>query len=124
MSDPTTPRSRHAIDYIELAVTDLKLAKAFYEKAFGWTFTDYGPAYAGFVDGRRAGEAGGLLQDADAKTGGGPLVVLYSDAIEDTLAAVRAAGGGVTKEIFPFPGGRRFQFTDPSGNELGVWSER
>jgi predicted enzyme related to lactoylglutathione lyase len=117
-------KTRHAIDYIELQVTDLTAAKAFYAQAFGWTFNDYGPAYAGFVDGRRAGEAGGLSESADAKTGGGPLVILYSDALEDSLAAVRAAGGGVTKEIFAFPGGRRFQFTDPSGNELGVWSER
>src|SRR5690606_35834761 len=123
MSDATTPHTRHAIDYVELQVTDLAAAKAFYATAFGWTFNDYGPAYAGFVDGRRSGEAGGLTQNTDAKTGGGPLVLLYSDALEVTLSGVRAAGGGVTKEIFSFPGGRRFHFTDPSGNELGVWSE-
>lgn len=123
MSD-ATGKARHAIDYIELQVTDLTAAKAFYTGAFGWTFNDYGPSYAGFIDGRRAGEAGGLTLNADAKTGGGPLVILYSDALEESVAAVRAAGGTVTKEIFSFPGGRRFQFADPSGNELGVWSDR
>jgi predicted enzyme related to lactoylglutathione lyase len=123
MADGTAKKTRHAIDYIELGATDLAAAKAFYGAAFGWTFNDYGPAYAGFIDGRAEGEAGGLRQD-DRVTAGGPLVILYSDALEETLAAVRAAGGGITKEIFTFPGGRRFQFTDPSGNELGVWSDR
>lgn len=124
MSDPTAKKTRHTIDYIELAATDLAAAKAFYGAAFGWTFNDYGPGYAGFLDGRADGvEAGGLRLEASVARGG-PLVILFSDTLEETLAAVRAAGGVITKEIFDFPGGRRFQFTDPSGNELGVWSPR
>lgn len=112
----------HGIDYIELAVTDIAAAKRFYAAAFGWTFTDYGPGYAGYSDGRD-GEAGGLRLE-DKVTAGGPLVILYSKDLVATLAAVRAAGGTVTKDIFDFPGGRRFELVDPAGNALGVWSER
>ena len=110
----------HAIDYVEFTVRDLAAAKRFYASAFGWQFNDYGPEYAGIkgVD----GEVGGLHQTSGTRTGG-PLVILYSNALEQTLAAVRAAGGTIVREPFDFPGGRRFQFTDPSGNELGVWSQ-
>lgn len=126
MSGASTKKTRHVIDYIELAATDLAAAKSFYGAAFGWTFNDYGPEYVGFEDGRTIDgervEAGGICKVAQVTTGG-PLVILFSDGLEPTLAAVRAAGGTITKEIFSFPGGRRFQFTDPSGNELGVWSD-
>jgi hypothetical protein len=112
--------THHAIDYVEFTVRDLGAAKRFYAAAFGWQFNDYGPDYAGIkgVD----GEVGGLTQSAQPRTGG-PLVVLYSKDLEKTLAGVRAAGGKIVREPFAFPGGRRFQFTDPSGNELGVWSQ-
>lgn len=110
----------HRIDYIEFSVTDMAEAQRFYRAAFGWEFTDYGPEYAGIR--RGDGEAGGFTV-ADAVTGGGPLVILYSGALERTLGAVRDAGGTITKDIFGFPGGRRFHFRDPSGNELAVWSE-
>lgn len=114
-------RVHHAIDYIEFCVTDLARAKQFYEAAFGWEFNDYGPEYAGI---RQAdGEAGGLRVVSKVTTGG-PLVILYSRHLEASLAGVRAAGGKITMEPFAFPGGRRFQFLDPSGNELAVWSER
>ena len=110
----------HAIDYVEFTVTDLAAAKGFYAKAFGWKFNDYGPGYAGIVgDGR---EAGGFRQDREARPGG-PLIVLYSHDLESTLRSVREAGGRIVKEPFDFPGGRRFHFADPSGNELAVWSE-
>jgi predicted enzyme related to lactoylglutathione lyase len=110
----------NSIDYIEFTVTDLAAAKTFYARAFGWTFNDYGPGYAGIVgDGR---EAGGLRQDAKVQAGG-PLVVLYSRDLDTTLRSVREAGGRIVKEPFDFPGGRRFHFSDPSGNELAVWSE-
>jgi uncharacterized protein len=112
----------HAIDYVEIAVTDVAAAKRFYTAAFGWTFVDYGPGYAGFVDGASGKEAGGLRLDAEVQHGG-PLVVLYSTDLESSLAAVRSAGGRVVKEIYAFPGGRRFHFADPSGNELAVWSD-
>jgi predicted enzyme related to lactoylglutathione lyase len=109
----------HAIDYIEITVTDVAAAKRFYGAAFGWTFADYGPDYAGIQgDGR---EVGGFAQGTPTR--GGPLVVLFSKDLEATLAAVKAAGGTIAKEPFGFPGGRRFHFTDPSGNELAVWAE-
>ena len=112
--------THHTIDYIEFAVRDLAAAKRFYAAAFGWQFNDYGPEYAGI---RSAdGEVGGLHQTEGARNGG-PLVVLYSNNLEQSLAAVRSAGGSIVREPFAFPGGWRFQFTDPSGNELGVWSE-
>jgi hypothetical protein len=109
----------HAIDYIELTVRDIAAAKAFYSAAFGWEFNDYGPEYAGIKgDGR---EVGGLRRD-DEVTPGGPLVILFSTDLESSLAAVRAAGGLIVKEPYGFPGGRRFHFADPSGNELAVWA--
>ncbi len=109
----------HAIDYIELTVTDVAAAKLFYAAAFGWRFNDYGPRYAGIQgDGR---EVGGLRADSSV-TVGSTLVVLFSENLEATLDAVRAAGGRVVKEPYGFPGGRRFHFVDPSGNELTVWS--
>ena len=117
--------THHAIDYIEIAATDLTAAKAFYAGAFGWTFQDYGPGYCGFVDPERGREAGGLrLVPADEVSGGGPLVILYSSDLEASERAVRGAGGQVVAPIFDFPGGRRFEFTDPAGNRLAVWSPR
>ena len=107
------------IDYIELPGGDLAATKDFYASAFGWTFTDYGPTYASFDN---AGVDGGLA-GADAASSAVPLVVLKSDDLEDTLARVEAAGGAITAPIFEFPGGRRFHFRDPAGNELGVWAE-
>ena len=112
--------THHAIDYVEFTVRDLGAAKRFYAAAFGWQFNDYGPEYAGIKGAN--GEVGGLNQTAELRTGG-PLVILYSKDLEKTLEAVRAAGGKIVREPFAFPGGRRFQFTDPSGNELGVWSQ-
>jgi predicted enzyme related to lactoylglutathione lyase len=113
-------QQHHTIDYIEFTVRDMAEAQRFYGEAFGWAFTDYGPDYAGIQRGD-GGEVGGLRQDAEVATGG-PLVILYSDDLEASVDAVRAAGGRVVKEIFSFPGGRRFHFQDPSGNELAVWS--
>ena len=111
--------THHAIDYIELTVTDVAVAKTFYAAAFGWKFNDYGPDYAGIIGETR--EVGGLRKDQVHP--GGPLIVLYSKDLAATLAGVKTAGGAITKDIFEFPGGRRFEFTDPSGNQLGVWSE-
>ena len=111
--------THHTIDYIEFNVRDLAAAKRFYTKAFGWEFTDYGPDYAGIQG--RGGEVGGLRR-TDTVRAGGPLVVLYSDDLTASVAAVKSAGGKITKAPFEFPGGRRFHFTDPSGNELAVWS--
>ncbi|GAC70585.1 hypothetical protein GS4_37_00120 [Gordonia soli NBRC 108243] len=113
----------HAIDYLELTVTDLAAAQAFYAAAFGWTFNDYGPEYAGIRNpaGSDVLEVGGLAA-GESVTRGGPLVLLYSDDLDDSVEKVRAAGGEVVNGPYEFPGGRRFHFTDPSGNELGVWA--
>ena len=111
--------THHAIDYIEFTVRDLAEAKRFYAAAFGWAFTDYGPAYAG-IQGPE-GEVGGMEQ-AETLRHGGPLVILYSEDLEASLEAVEAAGGTISAAPYAFPGGRRFHFLDPSGNELAVWA--
>ena len=107
------------IDYIELPATDIAATKRFYIDAFAWKFTDYGPDYTSFEDGRLAG---GFTKDGKVAKGG-PLVVIYADNLEAVEAKVRQAGATIVKPIFSFPGGRRFHFSDPSGNELAVWSE-
>lgn len=109
------------IDYIEFNVADIERSKAFYGGAFGWTFKDYGPQYCEFQDGRLTG---GFTTFAPVNADGGPLVILFADDLEDTLARVEKAGGTIAKPIFDFPGGRRFQFTDPDGYALAVWSDR
>ncbi len=114
--------THHAIDYIEFGVINLEDAKRFYNQAFGWQFNDYGPGYAGIQHPSGEGEVGGLAQ-TDAPAVGGPLVILYSDELSASRAQVQASGGRISKEIFEFPGGRRFHFCDPSGNELAVWSK-
>jgi hypothetical protein len=119
MPEDSAAHVHHAIDYIEIAVRDVSEAKRFYGAAFGWTFNDYGPDYAGIRGQGR--EAGGLCKATEVHTGG-PLVVLYSTKLDDTLRRVKEAGGRVVKDPFTFPGGRRFHFADPSGNELAVWS--
>jgi predicted enzyme related to lactoylglutathione lyase len=106
------------IDYIELPALDIARSKSFYEIVFGWRFTDYGPDYSAFEDGRLAG---GLTKER-APAEGGALIVIHAAALEAAEAKVRQAGATITAPIFSFPGGRRFQFLDPAGNELAVWS--
>jgi hypothetical protein len=113
----------HTIDYIELAVTDMAATRSFYQAAFGWSFNDYGPEYAGIRSSDGEGEVGGLNATATPTPGAGPLVLLYSDDLDATVSAVEGAGGSVTQGPYEFPGGRRFHFSDPSGNELGVWAK-
>jgi predicted enzyme related to lactoylglutathione lyase len=108
------------IDYIEFPVLDLEQAKRFYATVFGWSFTDYGPDYTSFADGRLSG---GFFK-AETVQPGGPLVVLYALDLEQVEEAVVAHGGTIVKETFTFPGGRRFHFRDPSGYELAVWSDK
>ena len=105
------------IDYVEFPGTDLPATKAFYSAAFGWSFTDYGPGYAAFEN---QGTDGGFTTDPEALRS--PLVILYAEDLEAMQARVEAAGGVISTPIFAFPGGRRFHFHDPSGNELAVWS--
>jgi hypothetical protein len=110
------------INYVELPARDIEGTKAFFSKAFGWTFVDYGPDYAAIEN---AGLDGGFyLSDLVALTStGSTLVILYSNALEASQSKVEDAGGQIIKPIFSFPGGRRFHFTCPSGNEYAVWSD-
>ena len=117
----TMTHDHHTIDYIEFAVTELAVAKQFYGDAFGWQFTDYGPDYMG-IRKHGGGEVGGMRREPTV-TRGGPLVVLYSRDLAASVTAVKDSGGQITTEPFSFPGGRRFHFTDPFGNELAVWSD-
>ena len=111
----------HTINYIELPTTDIAATKQFYGDLFGWVFADWGPDYISFEG---AGIDGGFRGDGKVKPEpNGVLVVLYADDLEDCLDRVTQSGGAITLPIFDFPGGRRFQFKDPSGNELGVWSK-
>jgi len=110
------------INYVEFPARDIEATKTFFTTVFGWGFTDYGPEYTSFKD---QGINGGFYKsDNTSSTGtGGALIVLYSDTLEDVQERVEQAGGSVLKPIFPFPGGRRFHFAEPSGNELAVWSD-
>ena len=119
MADP-----RHnTIDYVEFGAkgaADYTKTKAFFEKAFGWSYQDYG---ADYCDTRSSGVASGINGSADDRTLA-PLPVIYVEDLEAAQARVTEAGGIVTRQIVGFPGGRRFHFADPAGNELGVWSDK
>lgn len=109
------------LDYLEFAARDLTAAKAFYSAAFGWVFTDYGPDYTSFTDGRLNG---GFFVMPDAPTRINPCAVIFADNLEIATERVTSAGGKITRPAFEFPGGRRFHFTDPNDLELAVWSDR
>jgi uncharacterized protein len=111
------------INYLELPARDLEAVESFYGAAFGWLFTDYGPEYRAFSDGTLDG--GFYKKEAASSTGNGAaLIVLYAEDLEATRDRVLENGGTLVREIFSFPGGRRFHFADPNGNELAVWSDR
>jgi uncharacterized protein len=112
-------KPENQIDYLELPASDIEKTKTFYNSVFGWKFEDYGPDYTSFHDGRMAG---GFTTEAPA-LGKGVLLVIYSSDLVAVQQKILAAGGRIVKEIFSFPGGRRFHFADPNGNELAVWSE-
>ncbi len=116
------------IDYIEFPAVDVARTKAFYERAFGWKLTDYGPDYTSFEDGRITGGFRGPEADdpgahVPKPTRDGALVVIYAVDLESMYRKVVDAGGRIVRNTFPFPGGRRFHFSDPSGNHLAVWSD-
>ena len=115
MSDKGRDRT---IDNIEFNVSDIARSRDFYGKAFGWRFTDYGPTYCEFTDGRLTGG----LTTHGAVNPGGPLIILYGDDLEATRRRLEALGAKIVKPEFSFPGGRRFHFLDPDGYELAVWS--
>ena len=118
--EPVSAEHDCRIDYVEFGAPDLPAVKRFYGGVFGWRFTDYGPDYTSFADGRLTG---GFRRVA-AVSAGGPLVVIFSTSLETMVTAITRAGGRIVKPIFAFPGGRRFHFLDPAGNELAVWSDR
>lgn len=116
-------RADQKIDYVELPGKDFDALEAFYKAAFGWAFTDYGPEYRAFTDGKLDGGFYRSELSSSTKTGAA-LVILYANNLEQTREKVLANGGKIVKDIFSFPGGRRFQFADPNGNELAVWSDQ
>jgi predicted enzyme related to lactoylglutathione lyase len=115
-----TQSNEGRVDYIEFPAPDIAKTKAFYTGVFGCKFTDSAPDYTSFEDGRLTGG----FYKKDTVTAGGPLVVIYAADLAGMQTKVRAAGGAIVKEIFSFPGGRRFHFTDPAGNGLAVWSDK
>ena len=112
------------IDYLEYPARDLASTKAFFETVFSWSFTDYGPEYTAF-EGQGLQSGGGFYKaDLASKAyRGAALTVFHSDDIDATLSAIVEAGGIIVKPIFSFPGGRRFHFEEPSGNEFAVWTK-
>ena len=111
------------LNYVEFPSRDPASTKAFFAQAFGWKFVDYGPEYTAFND---EGLDGGfyLSDKSSAAAAGAALVIFYSERLEETQAKVEQAGGIISAPTFSFPGGRRFHFTEPSGNEFAVWSDR
>ncbi len=106
------------IDYVELPGGEMPATTRFYGEAFGWTFTDYGPDYQAFDQGLEGG-----FQTDPGERQDRALVVLYAHDLEAMVEKIKAAGGTIVRPIFSFPGGRRFHFSDPAGNELAVWSQ-
>ncbi len=116
-------RQQEQINYIELPAADLAAIKQFYTGVFGWVFADYGPDYIAFAN---SGLDGGFYRSAltSKVAAGAALIVLYSKDLAGCEKRIVAAGGSIVKPVFSFPGGRRFHFADPNGNELAVWSEQ
>ena len=115
-------KEHEKINYVEFPAKNIESAKSFFAEVFGWSFTDYGPEYTAFSN---EGIDGGFFQsDMSASTDNGSvLIVFYSNNLEKTQAKIVTAGGSTIKPIFSFPGGRRFHFTDPNGNEYAIWSD-
>jgi len=115
--------NEHAkINYVEFPAKDLQATKDFFAQAFGWTFQDFGPDYSSFSN---QGIDGGFFKSelSSSTSQGAALIVLYSKDLKSTQAKIEKANGRIVKPVFSFPGGRRFHFTEPSGNELAVWSD-
>lgn len=110
------------LNYLEIPAKDIAATKTFFTKVFGWVFTDYGPEYTAFDN---QGLEGGFYQSNKISTPktGAILPIFYSKDLPETQTKIEQANGKITKPTYPFPGGHRFHFTDPSGNEFAVWSE-
>ncbi len=111
------------INYVELPAKNLQATKDFFSQVFGWSFQDFGPEYSAFSN---QGIDGGFFKSdlSSSTSNGAALIVFYSNDLEATQEKVKKANGNIVKPIFPFPGGRRFHFTDPGGNEFAVWSDK
>ncbi len=110
------------INYVEFPASNIAASKEFFSKVFDWSFEDFGPEYTAFSN---QGIDGGFYK-SDQKSStenGAALIVFYSSNLEETLNNIESNGGAISKPIFEFPGGRRFHFIEPSGNELAVWSD-
>tara|TARA_B110001454_G_C12335726_1_gene273811 strand:- start:64 stop:504 length:441 start_codon:yes stop_codon:yes gene_type:complete len=118
----TEMTKNNKINYIEIPAKNIEATKTFFSEVFGWSFVDYGPDYCSFA---AQGVDGGFFKsDLVVSTkNGSPLIVLYSNSLETTQDKIEKADGKIIKPIFSFPGGRRFHFSDPNGNEFAVWSE-
>lgn len=114
--------SNNTINYVEFPARDIEATKTFFTTVFGWSFDDFGPDYAAFSG---QGIDGGFYKSDKVSSSerGGALIVMYTDSLEEVQGRIESAGGTILKPIFSFPGGRRFHFTEPSGNELAVWSD-
>lgn len=115
--------TENMIDYIEIPAGDIEATKRFFTGLFGWEFANFGQDYCSFNDGRLAG--GFFKSDKIVSTdAGSPLLVFYREDLESAQDRVGELGGEIVKDIFSFPGGRRFHFTDPNGNEYAIWSDK
>ncbi len=112
-------RAENCIDYVEIPVTDLSKAKEFFSRLFGWSFETWGDDYMSFNDGRFDG---GFRRSAEPAPSPGVLLIFFSTDLERDLDRVQELGATISEPIFPFPGGRRFHFVDPTGNEYAIWS--
>ena len=108
------------INYVEFKANDLEEIKKFYSECLGWEFTDYGPTYTAFSN---SGLEGGF-EKTEEPISNGALIVLYHETLESAKEQIIQSKGRISKDIFSFPGGRRFHFLDPAGNELAVWSDK
>jgi predicted enzyme related to lactoylglutathione lyase len=110
------------INYVEFPAKDIEKSKTFFTRVFNWSFVDYGPEYTAFTN---EGLNGGFFKsNLNCSTAtGSALIVFYSNALEETQAKIETSNGKILKPIFTFPGGRRFHFADPNGNEFAVWSD-
>jgi predicted enzyme related to lactoylglutathione lyase len=113
-------RAENRIDYVEIPVTNMKKARSFFEAMFGWEFQEWGDEYLSFNDGRLAG---GMRLSSEPAPTTGVLLVFFSEDLERDLERVKKLDGTISQEIFSFPGGRRFHFIDPVGNEFAIWGE-
>ncbi|NKB24964.1 MAG: VOC family protein [Kiritimatiellae bacterium] len=110
------------INYVEFPAKNIEATKAFFTAVFGWSFLDYGPEYTAFSN---EGIDGGFFKsDLTVSTShGSALIIFYSKELENTQSKIENEGGSIIKPIFLFPGGHRFHFSDPNGNEYAVWSD-